>query len=480
VTRRVVRAGILAPILVVSFLVVSQAAAPRAAAAGLAKWGTPVITTTFEYVDFEQPVTLSFQPDHAELLVELPGRLPLLTEVDPPESTGTSVLRYRAFPDSLGISPHTPVTGRWRLTFGAAIEETGPEASVTFEDDRFSWQEASRTAHGVPITVHWYEGGADLADRALDASMSGVQRAEDALGVSQQTPVDVFLYPEPTPFQEATGATRDFAGIADLFTGTTFVLVESGSIDEQESASIRHEVTHIVFNAAYGIPATSPPRWLNEGAASYLMDLYDGTWFREPASRAARTGSVIPLKRLGFAFPTESDGIDLAYEESASAVEYLIQAHGLHALADLAAAYRSGKTDDEAFTSSIGLDVEGFQAAWLGHLQGTELKSYGPLPAPPGPEAEGSTRRVAQEPGGAWNGASGLALRLLFVTLAALIVEVEVLRIRANRWRARAPVGWTSWAREGEPAVLPAMPPPPPTSGGPRFPPPPPSRPARP
>jgi hypothetical protein len=444
----------------------------------LANWGTPVATSTFEHIDFEQSVALSFRPGRAELLLEVPGHLPFLVEVDPPESTGTSVLRYRALPTSLGIRPHTPITGRWRLTFGATIEETGPEVQVTFEDDRFSWREARRTAHNLSIRVHWYQGDGDLADRALDAATSGLERAEEAFGIMQEAPVDVFLYPEARPFQEATGATRDFAGVADAFTGTTFVLVGSGSIDEPESASIRHEVTHVVFNAAYGIPARTPPRWLNEGAASYLMDLLGGSWFRAPAAQAARTGRVIPLNRLRFAFPTELDGIDLAYEESASAVEYLIEAHGVDALADLGAAYRSGMTDDEAFTSSIGMDVEQFQSAWLAHLHGGEVKSFGPQPPVPGPRpaVEGAARPASREPGAAWRGASGLALRLLLGMLAALIVEVEVLRLGANRWRARAPVGWRSWAPDHEHPVVVALPPPPSTSlpAPPPFPPPPP------
>ena len=51
--------------------------------------------------------------------------------------------------------------------------------------------------------------------------------------------------------------------------------------------------------------------------------------------------------------------------------------------------YADGRTDDEAFTSAIGLDVAGFDAAWRGDVGASTPERFGPKPAAPGPVPPG-------------------------------------------------------------------------------------------
>jgi hypothetical protein len=48
------------------------------------------------------------------------------------------------------------------------------------------------------------------------------------------------------------------------------------------------------------------------------------------------------------------------------------------------AAYASGHSDDEAFETAFGVDMAGFDAAWLAD-NGVTAAKYGPQPAPTGP-----------------------------------------------------------------------------------------------
>ena len=64
---------------------------------------------------------------------------------------------------------------------------------------------------------------------------------------------------------------------------------------------------------------------------------------------------------------------------------------GQDALVALVAAYGDGLTDDEAFTSALGLDLAAFQAGWLADLGAAAPTQYGPQPAPPGPLPSGWT-----------------------------------------------------------------------------------------
>ncbi len=140
-------------------------------------------------------------------------------------------------------------------------------------------------------------------------------------------------------------------------------------------------------------------------------------------------------------------------------MDYLVRTHGPDALVGLIRSYADGRTDDEAFKAAIGLDVEGFNEAWLSDVDAKAPTEYGPKSPAPGPVpsawavaagggAPGGTAGPAAPaapapsgaavPGGSPTAAdSGSSLPIvlaIFAALAALIV-IAVLVAR-NRRRA--------------------------------------------
>ncbi len=110
----------------------------------------------------------------------------------------------------------------------------------------------------------------------------------------------------------------------------------------------------------------------------------------------------MPLRALGGQFPTTADRFYLAYAESVSAVAFLVREHGEEALVSLINSYADGVTDDEAFLAAVGLDVAGFERAWLDDLGADVPTQHGPQPAPAGPAAGRlDDRRVARAQRGA-------------------------------------------------------------------------------
>ena len=47
--------------------------------------------------------------------------------------------------------------------------------------------------------------------------------------------------------------------------------------------------------------------------------------------------------------------------------------------------YAEGRTDDEAFSDALGLDMTAFGDAWFKDVNATPKTKFGPQPAPPGP-----------------------------------------------------------------------------------------------
>ena len=309
----------------------------------------------------------------------------------------------------------------------------------------------ARSAADV-VRVHWYEGSEAFAERALAIGEEAVKETATLLGVTEDEPVDFFIYADQASFYDALGpGTREnVGGQANADIRTLFALIEPSEIDDPWVAEvIPHELVHLVFDTAVDNPYHFPPRWLNEGLATYLSVGFDPS-SRADVEQAAGDGTIIPLEGLGGQFPTTPDGFYLAYAESVSAVDYFIRAHDQDALLELIDSYAEGRTDDEAFTAAIGQDLVAFDAAWLSDLGAEAPTRFGPQPAPPGPmpsawtadgasplpgatAATGATTAPTATPGVPAPAAEGGAGLVLVVVAAVFVAAAGVLLIVRRR-----------------------------------------------
>jgi hypothetical protein len=258
---------------------------------------------------------------------------------------------------------------------------------VTYADTTVAWQ----TLAGDIVRVHWYKGGDAFGKRALDIGDKGVAKVSELLGVHETEPVDFFVYADQDAFYDALGpATREnVGGQANAGIRTLFALITPGEIDDSwVGIVIPHELTHLVFDTAADNPYHFPPRWLNEGLAVYESAGNEES-DRAAVRVAVRDGTLIPLDGLTGQFPTERGKFFLAYAESVSAVDFLVRSHGRDPLVSLIRSYADGRTDDEAFTSAIGMDTKAFNDAWVADLGAQPVVPRGPQPAPVGPLPSG-------------------------------------------------------------------------------------------
>jgi hypothetical protein len=421
------------------------------AATGWADFGTPTATASLtDGVSFSQPVEVDRELGRVELLLGSagsPGQTVVL--VPPPAGSGATTLTYTLDPLADGhLLPNTPLTARWRLVDASdpTDVELGPEVRVTVTDDRFEW----RTEAGELVRVHWYEGGDAFGARARAIAEDAVREASELLQVTETDPVDFFVYADQEAFYDALGpGTREnVGGQANAEIRTMFALITPGEIDDAwVGIVIPHELTHLVFDTAASNPYHFPPRWLNEGLAVHISQGYDAS-DRGAVERSAADGTMIPIDGLTGQFPTSFERFSLAYAESVSAVDYLIEAHGEEALVSLIRSYADGLTDDEAFTAALGMDMTVFGAAWLDALGAAPPTKYGPQPAPAGPVpsawlglpggGEGPTATsgspnspgVPSADGSANSDLTGPLLAVLFVGLVVAAIIVVSLRRR--------------------------------------------------
>jgi hypothetical protein len=446
-----------AAFLLASFAVVGGALPVRAAEP---VFGKPTIDASFgKGIELSQPVTFDTLPERVELLLRYADdAAPLVIDVPPPTKTGATTLTYTAADTDGHTLPNTPVEARWRVFPAAGAEPViGPSAKDVYEDQRFDWQ----TATGDIVRVHWYEGGDAFGQRALQIGEDAVAATGQLLGVTEDEPVDFFIYADQAAFYDALGpGTREnVGGQAVASIRTLFALISPDAIDDPwVGIVVPHELTHLVFDTAAQNPYHFPPRWLNEGLAVYLSQGYDGS-DRSMVEGAARDGTLIPITGLIGQFPTSAQPFFQAYAESVSAVDFLIRTHGQDALVSLIRSYADGRTDDEAFNAAIGMDMAAFDAAWMADLGAKTPIRYGPQPAVAGPEpaawagAGGPTASDAPAPGasgGSLPGAGapgsptapaaptaddGGAATVLLVGLLVIVLVVVVAWIMRRRGR---------------------------------------------
>lgn len=372
--------------------------APGAVLAADVEFGEPTTSADFgERIEFVQPVELAVAADRVEVrlsFADAPG--PQVVEVPAPSGTGEQTLRYTfLLADGGHLLPNTTVSASWRV-YTSPDDRTGidsPSASVTYQDDRFDWQ----TVSGDIVRVHWYEGDAAFGQRALEIGETAMEQTAELLGVTEDEPVDFYVYAAQDEFYDALGpGTREsVGGQANAEIRTLFALITPGEISQPwVNIVVPHELVHLVFDTAVDNPYHFPPRWLNEGLAVYLSEGYTQS-DRSATEAAARNEELIPLDGLAGQFPTSAAAFRLAYSESASAVDYLIRTHGRDALVALIRSYAEGRTDDEAFRDALGVDVAAFGEAWIESLGAEPPERFGPQPVPAGPQ-----------PGG-WQGGNG-------------------------------------------------------------------------
>jgi hypothetical protein len=409
------------------------------------EFGTPTLEGSFNTdIVAVQPVTLDAAPDRVEVLLTTADYVaPLVAEVPVPSRLGSTRLEYTVDPVEGPFLPNTPIRVRWRITTDG-VAALGPEVKTVIQDTRFDWQ----TVSGDIVRVHWYEGDRAFGERALQIGERAVKETSELLGVTEEEPVDFFIYADQDKFYDALGpGTREnVGGQASADIRTMFAHIPPSSINDAWVENVvPHELVHLVFDTAVWNPYHFPPRWLNEGLAVYLSVGYEAG-DRSAVEGAAGDGDLIPLDGLAGQFPTSADRFGLAYSESVSAVDFFVRTHGRDALIKLIRSYADGRTDDEAFTAAIDMDVGAFNDAWMADLAAVAPKRYGPQPAPAGPlpqawggpaatpAAPGQTARPSTSPPSTPTEATdGSRTSALVAILAGILMVSALLVVRERR-----------------------------------------------
>ena len=297
------------------------------------------------------------------------------------------------------LLPNTPVRGHVAHHAASALRRRspGPRPAWSTPTTRFTWK--TKTGDRRPGAL--VRGLGRLRGAGARRSARTASRSRRPCSASPRSePVDFFIYADQDSFYDALGpSTREnVGGQADAEIRTLFALIPPSQIDDAWVGD-RHPARAHAPRLRHGGPQPVPlPAALAQRGARRLRER--GLSRRLPLRRrgCGRPAHLIPLSGLVGQFPTSEERFRLAYGESVSAVDFFVRTYGQDALVKLISSYADGRTDDEAFSAAIGVDVAGFEAAWLADLKAETPVRQGPRPAPAGPLPAGWAPAPSPDP----------------------------------------------------------------------------------
>lgn len=258
------------------------------------------------------------------------------------------------------LPPGIDVTYRWRLTDEAGeVLETEPQA-VTWEDSRFDW----RSYATDQVTVYAYNGDDGFNESILESAQSTIDQLQADFTVERSRGIRIWVYSSKSDFQgsQAPNSQDWIAGTAYPELQVILAVLPTGNQSEV-GRIVPHEISHQVLYQATRNPFNVPPTWFDEGLA-VSAQASGNEDFPALVQRAADQGRLFSVRSLTSEFPYDPADASLAYAESYSIAQFIVDRWGNEGIAAVLDAYKLGVSHDEAFVTALGVDMSELDALW--------------------------------------------------------------------------------------------------------------------
>jgi hypothetical protein len=238
--------------------------------------------------------------------------------------------------------------------------------------------EDQRSAMGSDhAVVRYWPGSEDKARIALGAADTAVNSLEAELSMRLEKRIDIDLAGTHREFQELTGTKHGDWVLGQAFSGRNRVVVLAiGDLNLRQL--VAHEVCHIMLGQKLQATGVDAPRWLHEGLAKYTAE----QWTSDDVQiigQAAAEGRLIPLAQLDDAFGGKVEQVSLAYAESYTLVQFLVEREGQKGLGNLVEELARTGDIDRALVRTYHQPVATLERLWLENVQRTYAREGLPV-----------------------------------------------------------------------------------------------------
>lgn len=257
------------------------------------------------------------------------------------------------------LPPGTQIWWRWRYTDSNGVEFVSEKKSATWLDDVHDWQ----TLTGDNLRVHWYGKDQAFGQTMLNAGIEGLRRNKDQAGLTTDTAIDLYIYPNYDDMKEAILFEPSWTGGMAFVEHNIFIMGISNSDSNWDQNTVIHELTHVLIGHFTFSCIGTVPTWLNEGLAMFSEGKLDAQ-SKAQLDQAISNNTLLSVRSLNGGFSELPDKANLSYSQSQSIVSFLIATYGQEKMTQLLGELRDAKPIDDALLDIYGFDTDGLEDAW--------------------------------------------------------------------------------------------------------------------
>ena len=262
-----------------------------------------------------------------------------------------------------GLPPGSRLSYWWTVRDAAGGELKTDPATVQVDDDRYPWRSLSE---GL-VTLYWYEGDDAFAQELIDTAQQALARLHSDTGAELESPAAIYIYAKSEDLLGAMIFPQEWTGgVAYTRFSTIAIGIPTDSLDWGKRA-MTHELTHLVIHQMVFNPYNDLPTWLDEGLAMYAEGSLEPV-FVNLLVKAINENKLITVRSLASPFSAYAEESILAYAQSYSLVDLLINNYGQSRMLELLNTFREGSGYDEALLKVYGFDMDGLNRLWLNYI----------------------------------------------------------------------------------------------------------------
>ena len=296
------------------------------------------------------------------------GILPVTSVVFPSFAAGekTSAEWKWDMTQTGGLPPGADLSYWWSIEDASGHQANTEPRTLSFDDGRHEWREKQSSS----FNLYWYKGDSHFAEQLIEAGEDALSLLEDDIGAKPERTIEVYVYGSTEALQGSLIYPQEWTGgLAYTEYGIVALGISTSQLSWGEGA-MAHEMAHLVVHQAtmngYGLVL---PTWLDEGLAMYaegeLTEQYSSMLDKAKAGRIA----LISVRSLSSEFPADYDSALLAYAESYSLVDYLLDHKGGgEKMLALLQTIRDGSGYVEALQAVYVLSIAQLDSQWRQHL----------------------------------------------------------------------------------------------------------------
>jgi hypothetical protein len=221
-----------------------------------------------------------------------------------------------------------------------------------------------------PFTIYHVSRDSSYANQAIKYLTAAYEEITFDFRLQRDHKFDVYIMPTRHAFREALGGQLpEWTGAyADPTHNRMVVKSPRWSHEKSFQTSLVHELFHLIIHSHLGIREL--PRWLDEGLAIFYAG--EKRWKTATAlSKAISTNSLIPLYEIDYVLQYHQAKADLAYQQSYSAVHYLLTTYDIEAVRKIIDGINLGKSLDKCFLEATGSTMYAFELEWKKYAKKT-------------------------------------------------------------------------------------------------------------